>query len=55
MGAAEAEGGLAPDQSAPRAAPSLSAPIDFYYKNFTCVFFVSRTPRARRLTQMRFI
>lgn len=30
----------APDQSAPRAAPSLSAPIDFYYKNFARGFFL---------------
>lgn len=30
----------APDQSAPRAAPSLSAPIDFYYKNFAGGFFL---------------
>lgn len=33
-------GWLAPDQSAPRAAPSLSAPIDFYYKNFAGGFFL---------------
>lgn len=31
---------MAPDQSAPRAAPSLSAPIDFYYKNFARGFFL---------------
>lgn len=41
----EAEGGPparrpTPDQSAPRAAPSLSAPIDFYYKNFARGFFL---------------
>lgn len=32
--------GWPPDQSAPRAAPSLSAPIDFYYKNFARGFFL---------------
>lgn len=37
---------VAPDQSAPRAAPSLSAPIDFYYKNLARGFFCFRTLKA---------